>query len=34
MKLHTKYQRRVPSGFRQEDFLSFQLKNLFLAHVN
>ena len=27
MKLHTKYQRPGPSGFRQEDlFLSFQLK--------
>ena len=33
MKLHTKYQRSGPSGFRQEDFLSFQLKNLFLAPV-
>ena len=26
MKLHTKYQRPGPSGFRQEAFLSFQLK--------
>ena len=26
MKLHTKYQRPEPSGFRQEDFLSFQLR--------
>ena len=34
MKLHTKYQRPGPSGFRQENFLSFQLnKNLFLAPV-
>ena len=33
MKLHTKYQRPGPSGFRQEDFFSFQLKNLFLAPV-
>ena len=31
MKLHTKCQRPVPSGFRQEDFLSLHLKNLFLA---
>ena len=34
MKLHTKYQRPEPSGFRKEDFLSFQLKNLFLAPVS
>ena len=33
MKLHTKYQRSGPSGFRKEDFLSFQLKNLSLAPV-
>ena len=26
MKLQTKYQRSGPSGFRQKDFLSFQLK--------
>ena len=25
------YQRPGPSGLRQEDFLSFQLKNIFLA---
>ena len=31
MKLHTKYQRPGPSGFRQEDFLSFQLKYLFFG---
>ena len=31
MKLHTKYQRLGPSCFRQENFLSFQLKILFLA---
>ena len=29
MKLHTKYQRPGPSGFRQEDLLSFQLKIYF-----
>ena len=29
MKLHTKYQRPRLSGSRQEEFLSFQLKNLF-----
>ena len=27
MKLHTKDQRPRPSGFRQEDFLSLQLKD-------
>ena len=32
MKLYTKYQIPGPSGFRQ-DFLNFQLKNLFLAPV-
>ena len=26
MKLHTKYQRHVPSGFRQEDFFKFSVK--------
>ena len=31
MKLHTKYQRPEPSGFRQEDVLRFQLKNLFFS---
>ena len=30
--MHTKYQRPGPSGFRQEDFLSFEL-NLVLAPV-
>ena len=33
MKLHTKYQRPGSSGFRQDDFLSFKFKNLFLAPV-
>ena len=33
MKLHTKYRRPGPSGVIQEDFLSFQLKNLFLVPV-
>ena len=34
MKLHTKYQRPGPSGSRQDDFLSFQIKKiLFLAPV-
>ena len=33
MTLNTKYQRLGPSGFRREDFLSFQIKNLFLAHM-
>ena len=28
MKLHNKYQTPRPSGFRQEDFLSFQLKSI------
>ena len=31
MKLHSKYQRPGPSGFRQEDFLSFQLKKSILS---
>ena len=31
--LHTEYQSSMPIGFRQEDFLSFYLKNLFLASV-
>ena len=26
MKLHTKYQRPEPSGFRQEDFFKFSVK--------
>ena len=35
MKLHNKYQRLGPSGFRQEDFFAkFSVKNLFLAPVN
>ena len=33
MKLYTNYKRPGSSGFRQEDFLNFQLKNLFLAPV-
>ena len=29
MMLHTKYQGSRPSGFGQEDFLSFHLKSIF-----
>ena len=33
MMLHTKYQGSRPFGFRKEDFLSFDLENLFIASV-
>ena len=34
MMLHTKYQGSRSCGFRQEDFQSFHLENLFLACEN
>ena len=33
MMLHNKYQGSMPCGFRQEEFKSFHLENLFLACV-
>ena len=33
MMLHTKYQSSRPCGFREGDFESFHLENLFLASV-